>query len=66
MQSHFNVGACAATQNPFRPAKAPVRQPYAAGSAEAEVRRLKAELAKVRAELRELAFVTQHLVRSML
>jgi hypothetical protein len=66
MQIQTAAGASAPLSIPFRPALGTTRPTRKSGGSEAEVQRLKAELAKVKGELRELKLATQQFVRSML
>jgi len=66
MQRNTAAGACAPSQTSFRPVLVRSRTAQPATSAEAEVKLLKAELAKVRREFRDLAWATNAFVRSMI
>lgn len=66
MPRNFAARACTPAQNPFRPELCHGRPIPMSAGAHAEIQRLKAELAKVRGELRDLSHATQQFVRSML
>ena len=66
MQREIATGSCAHSQNLFRPALPRSRPTRPIVGAEAEVKLLKAELARVRIELRELKWATNAFVRSMI
>jgi AmiR/NasT family two-component response regulator len=66
MQTQSAAGASAPLPNPLRPTRVYTRQACSYISPPDEVQRLKAELAKVKGELRELKRATQQFVRSTL
>jgi hypothetical protein len=63
MQRNIAAGAPVAAPQPYRTPLACGRPLGSPGPAETDLQRLKAELAHVRRELRELQRATQHLVR---
>lgn len=66
MQRNTASGACAPSQTKFQPVLVRSRTERAITSAEAEVKLLRAELAKVRREYRDLAWATNAFVRSLI
>jgi hypothetical protein len=66
MQRNTAAGACAPSQTSFRPVLVRSRTAHPATSAEAEVKLLRAELAKVRREFRDLAWATNAFVRTVI
>ena len=66
MQRSSATGGCTHSHNTFRPALVRSRATRPVVGAEAEVKSLKAELARVRLELRELKWATNAFVRSMI
>jgi hypothetical protein len=63
MQGMNASGSCNPSRYPFRTTRAAVIRSDSSGNVD-EVRRLKAELARVRRELKELKYATQQFVRS--
>lgn len=65
MQPMTAAGSCNPSHYPFRTTHVTLARPAPAGNAD-EVARLKAELARVKRELRDLKYATQQFVRSCL
>lgn len=65
MQPYMEAGASAPAHKPRRPVLVRNNTVRPARSAEVEVQMLKAELAKVRKELRDLTWATNAFVRSL-